>query len=220
MTLRRRSDWTPIPAANAHKFVPSEVDGVAIHYNGPPVSKAALTDPRAFLRGILRFHKAAPRSWSDIAYNLAVDQRGNVWDLRGLRHRSGANGDEAVNRRYVAVYCVIGKGQKPSPEMLAGVRDAVAMVRAVYPHAREIKGHRDIRHGGTECPGSDLYAALKAGAFKPQPAVKELLEMKLTDKITIPARYDSNDTDQDVEVTVEDAFRRIYEWAWKAAHRP
>ncbi len=222
MTYHRRSDWTPRPAANAHPFDPDDVLGNSIHWNGPPVSAAALADPRVFLRGVLRFHTVV-KKWSDIAYNLAVDQQGQVWELRGLGHRSGANGDETTNRKYVAVFCVIGEGQQPSNLMLAGVRKAVALTRKKYPNATRIVGHQQIRPEATACPGPDLMRAIRGHDLEPvvdAPPYKPPKEtgMKLTDKITIPADYQSNPTDKPQEVSVEDAFRRIYEWSYLAAH--
>lgn len=51
----------------------------------------------------------------------------------------------------------------------------------------------------------------------PVPPIKDLLNMNLTDKITIPANYPSNGTGKPEEVTVEVLLRRIYDWSYRAA---
>jgi hypothetical protein len=60
-------------------------------------------------------------------------------------------------------------------------------------------------------------AAAKKAAPKP-PTVKELLAMKLSDTITIPANYSSNTSNKPLKITVEDYLRRTYEWAYVAAY--
>lgn len=222
MTYRPRKAWTNEPAADVHPFYPPAVEGVAVHWNGPSVPVAALADPRQFLRGVWRFHTS--KGWSDIGYNLAVDQQGDVWELRGLGHRSAANGNTDLNARFVAVFAVIGEDQQPSDRMLAGVRQAVTLTRQRYPKATRIVGHKDIRPGDTACPGPALYRALKNREFEPPPPLKELLDMKLTDTVRIPATYASNQTGKDgqpkvaEEVSVETLLRRVYDWAFIAAH--
>jgi N-acetylmuramoyl-L-alanine amidase-like protein len=167
MSFHKRAEWTKTPPANANKVVRSLLKGVAIHWNGPAVPNSALTDPRSYLEGVRRFHTNT-NGWSDIAYNLAVDQNGDIWQLRGLGYQSGANGDTKVNDQYLAILCVLGQGQKPSPEMVDGVARAVRRFRVRYPGKKAIVGHRDIRAGGTDCPGDKLYRHLKAGDFKPK----------------------------------------------------
>lgn len=167
MTFHPRSDWTSHPAVDSNPASVREVKGVAIHWNGPAVPKSALTDPRNFLEGVRRFH-VGTRKWSDIAYNLAVDQNGDVWQLRGLGFQSAANGTAELNDEYLAIFCIIGEGQVPSAAMVAGVRKAVRRFRRRYPLARAIVGHGDIRPGGTECPGPQLRAHLAAGELVPR----------------------------------------------------
>ena len=155
MTLHPRSDWTSVPPANAHRFDPSLVQGVAVHWNGPAVPKSALSDPRNFLKGVRRFH-VNTRGWSDIAYNFAVDQRGDVWVLRGMRHKSAANGDRRTNARWVAVLAIIGRGQEPTPRMLDGLKRVVVMTRRAYRRGDRVTTHKAISPSGTACPGPDL----------------------------------------------------------------
>lgn len=162
--IHLRSDWTKARAADAHPVAPGSIDGAALHWNGPPVPISALTDPRVFLEGVRRYHTKT-RGWSDIAYNLAVDQTGDVWELRGLDHYSGANGTSYLNQRYIAVLFIIGDGQVPSDDMIAGGRRAIELIQKKYPRAGRIVGHGSIRPGGTACPGPHINEAIRSGAF-------------------------------------------------------
>lgn len=166
MTYHRRKRWTSVPAANANRVVRSRVRGVAIHWNGPKVPLSALKDPRRFLEGVRRYHVHS-NGWSDIAYNVAVDQNGDVWQLRGFGYQSAANGSAQLNDEYLAIFCVLGEGQVPSEEMVRGIRKAVRRFRLRYPFAKEIVGHGDIRPGGTACPGPALARKVKAGKLRP-----------------------------------------------------
>jgi hypothetical protein len=164
VTLHPRTDWTKARAANAHPFEPSQVRGLCVHWNGPPVPKSAFTDPRHYLEAVRRFH-VNTRGWSDIAYNFAVDQRGDVWVLRGMRHRSAANGGRLVNARWVAVLAIVGRGQRPSSRMLDGIRRVAAKTRRAYPRRSAVTTHRAIRPEPTACPGPDLTRWVRAADF-------------------------------------------------------
>jgi hypothetical protein len=168
MTLHPRRDWTSTPPADANPFEPSAVKGLAVHWNGPAVPESALTDPRAYLEGVRRFH-VNTNGWSDIAYNFGVDQRGDIWVLRGMTHMSAANGDSTVNAQWVAVLAIIGTGQKPSPSMLAGIKTVASMVRREYPRGTRVTTHQAIRPASTACPGPDLIPWVTATNFIDEP---------------------------------------------------
>jgi len=169
--FRTRNTWTSAPKANANKVSRSDLEGVAIHWVGPAVPLSVYAGDEAavrrYLEGIRRYHVYTKR-WSDIAYNLAVDSVGRIYDLRGPRYRSAANGDEEVNRKYLAVVALVGEGQVPSEEMLVGLRKAVVRLRRRYPwRLRKIVTHAEIRPGGTACPGPFLSREVAAGTFRP-----------------------------------------------------
>lgn len=163
--VRPRSAWGARPSEPHRGFDSSALLGIAVHYNGPPVSKTAFTAPQSYLRGTQAYHMD-DRGWSDIAYNLAVDQTGTLWTLRGLLTESGANGDNDVNHKFGAILGILGGDQEPSAEMIAGIRFGVSVWRKKYPQALKVVGHMDIRVGGTDCPGN-LYPYVKRGAFIP-----------------------------------------------------
>lgn len=166
MTLHPRSDWTTVPAADANPIDPGDVLGVAVHWNGPAVPASALTDPRAFLEGVRRYH-VATNGWSDIAYNRAADQTGERWNLRGLRHKSAANGTAELNSRWIAVFAIIGHGQAPTAELMAALVEEITAVRQVYPDATRITGHGLIDPTSVPCPGPHLTDAVTGGLLIP-----------------------------------------------------
>lgn len=166
-----RSDWGALPPEGMRRFDPDKVRGVAVHFNGGAVAEKQTYDPEAYLRGVQRFHMET-KGWADIAYNLAVDQRGRMWTLRGLLSESAANGNATVNDEWVAILGILGGDQAPTPQMLTGIRYGVSLTRARYPRATRIIGHRDVR--STDCPGERLYAHVRAGTFDPgRPPAKE-----------------------------------------------
>lgn len=164
-----RSAWDARPPTpGPGRLNPAQVRGVAFHWPGAttrrPISKAAV--PRA-LRSWQDYHMTG-RGWSDIAYQIAVDQWGRAWTLRGLETQSGANGDRFVNERYCAVLLVLVTGERPSSAMLTTARAVVADARELYPNARRLVGHRQIRPEPTSCPGPAVMAALRAGQLDPR----------------------------------------------------
>jgi hypothetical protein len=166
----QRSAWTDVrrPVDELVPLTASELAGVAIHYTGSTrpsgqtatfaLSVRRLEDERAF-------HTAPPpkgRGWSDIAYNVAIDVEGRVFDARGIAYRSAANGDATVNRRYGAVIWLIGVGDRPTKAMIEAFKDwRQEYWLARYPHAASVVGHRDLY--ATECPGGPAYALIRSG---------------------------------------------------------
>src|SRR5699024_12652571 len=98
-----RSRWTRTtsnaPAARCGSLV-----GVALHYPGSrgTIGTESEAQTAARLEGHRRQHVNG-NGWKDIAYNVAVDQRGNVWTLRGVSKQSGANGTTSANRSRGAI---------------------------------------------------------------------------------------------------------------------
>lgn len=163
-----RSAWnarTPNPGPG--DLTVSRVEGMVIHWPGMgDARKATQAQVASALRGWQDYHMDG-RGWSDIAYQVAVDQAGRAWTLRGLRTQSGANGDNDVNERFGAILLVLGTGEHPSPAMLATTRGVIADARAIYPNCDEIKPHSAVRPEPTDCPGDIARGLIEAGAFEP-----------------------------------------------------
>lgn len=162
-----RKDWKARPPRARYRMDPADVEGVALHW--PAMGTTKLNTPPAVM-GALRswqdYHMDS-QGWSDIAYQIAVDQDGNWYQLRGLRHRSGANGDDDVNRRFGAFLLVVGEREAPSAAMIATVRARIARFQHIYTGANKILGHMDVRPDPTACPGPAVEKLILEGKLTP-----------------------------------------------------
>lgn len=141
--------------------------GVKVHYLGSPFTADSHSDCVAHVKATRVAHLNHPtENYSDIAYNLLVCRHGYVFEGRGRRKRTGANGNQDLNKAHYAVCALLGsKGDTtPTPEMIAGIKDAINYLRS-NGAGKEIKGHRD--GFATACPGEALYALLTAGKLEP-----------------------------------------------------
>lgn len=161
----RRSAWSARSAAQpVPRLEAREVRGLALHWPGDSVKRVTGTEVEEALRAWQRLH-IDTNGWSDIAYQEAVDQAGNVYRLRGLRYRSAANGDTATNDAYGAMLLVLAIGERPTDAMVTGVNRVVARHRRIFPRSTEVVPHSQIRPGGTECPGDHVRRLIERGAF-------------------------------------------------------
>ena len=164
-----RSAWNARPPnAGPGNLTPSRVQGAVIHWPGTGSTKVIHTKAAvaSALRGWQDYHMDT-RGWSDIAYQVAVDQSGRAWTLRGLRTQSGANGDADVNERYGAILLVLVTGEQPSAAMKATTRAVIADFRKLFPRGTAIRPHSAVRPEPTDCPGDPARAAIARGEFTP-----------------------------------------------------
>lgn len=166
-TYVSRAEWGARPhRAGPGPLLPSNVEGVALHW--PAMSKPlrGIAAVSAALRGWQNDHMD-DRGWSDIGYQEAIDQDGNVYELRGLGTQSGANGDQDVNKRFGAILLVLAPGEQPTAVMIVATRRRIARHRELFPRSKRIVGHNDIRPEPTACPGPIVTAKIHAGVFEP-----------------------------------------------------
>ena len=154
---------------------PSQVStkGVKIHYEGGHVSCDVHKDCVSLVGAIRRAHLANKvENYSDIAYNLLVCHHGYVFEGRGRCRRTGANGNQELNKQHYAVMALLGSSGDtvPTSDMVLGLMDAIAYLRS-NGAGKEIKGHRDGH--ATACPGEALYALVKAGELDPDTRTPE-----------------------------------------------
>lgn len=162
-----RKDWQARPPRGRYPLHPLEVEGVALHWPAITTPRVTVAQVKTALRAWQRYHMDT-HGWSDIAYQIAVDNRGNWYQLRGLRHRSGANGDLDVNQRFGAFLLVLAEDEQPSPELVATVRNRIARFRHIFPNADQILGHQDVRPDPTACPGPLVMDLIHRGRFEPK----------------------------------------------------
>lgn len=155
-----------------YRLEADDVNGVALHWPGIDNPLHDVEQVKAALRGWQRLHMdtdaIAKGGASDIAYQIAVDNRGNTYQLRGLRHRSGANGDTAANLHYGAFLLVLAAGEHPSAALIATVQNRIARFRHIFPHGLQIVGHQDIRPQPTACPGPLVMSLIHRDVFEPK----------------------------------------------------
>ena len=144
--------------------------GVKVHYEGAPVSTKLLADHGACItewKNIRASHLANTKeNYSDVAYNYAACPHGYLLEGRGLRKRTGANGNAALNQAHYAIVGLVGSSglTEPTDAMLHAIRDGIELLRR-NGAGNEIKGHRDGY--ATACPGGPLYAWVQKGAPRP-----------------------------------------------------
>jgi len=157
-----RSRWTRT-TSNAPPARSGDLVGVALHYPGSPgtIGTESEAQTAARLEGYRRQHVNG-NGWKDIAYNVAVDQRGNLWTLRGVSKQSGANGTTSGNRTRGAILMLIGNSEAPSRAMIDGVLYAARLWDVRYPGIRYMNPHS--KFVSTACPGSKVRALLNDGS--------------------------------------------------------
>jgi hypothetical protein len=180
MTRYSRAEWGARPSKGGPgNLTASQVEGIALHWPAMSRPLRGREAVAAALRGWQNYHMDG-HGWSDIAYQVAVDQDGNRYELRGLATTSGANGDGDVNARFGAALLILAPGEEPTGAMVTEVRNVIADHRRLFPNSRRIVGHGQIRPDGTACPGPAAQRLIDAGAFEP---TNEGDDMALDDKV-------------------------------------
>lgn len=165
LVTRAALGWPPSAAP-----LQSSTSGVKVHYEGTPVSTRLLTDHTACLaewKAIRASHLAnKTENYSDVAYNYAACPHGYLLEGRGIGRRTGANGNQELNRAHYAIVGLLGSSglTEPTDAMLHAIRDGIELLRK-NGAGSEIKGHRD--GFATSCPGGPLYAWVQRGAPRP-----------------------------------------------------
>jgi hypothetical protein len=173
MKIINRSDWTnriprnePVDLDDTvdglPNFLKDEVKGICVHYTG--MKTTANQDGLDILRSVLS-NDMDNKRFSDIMYNLAVLNTGDVVVCRGLVNRGGANSaiDPSKNREYVSVLVVVGVDDKITKDIIKGIQFARTCSRYLYPEGKAVVGHREIR--ATACPGDALQKLVSDGTL-------------------------------------------------------
>ncbi|KIH98005.1 MarR family transcriptional regulator [Streptomonospora alba] len=143
-----RSEWgARAPRGRDHVSWDARTEFVVHHSAGPTTQT---------VRSIQDFHMDG-RGWSDIGYNLLVDDAGNAYEGRGWE----MVGAHAISHNTSGIgVCYIGQDSPTSA--------AKAAIRALYDEAGaragrrlEPKGHRDVNE--TSCPGDNLHTWVHNG---------------------------------------------------------
>lgn len=165
LVTRAALGWPPSAAP-----LQSTTNGVKVHYEGTAVSTRLLADHDACIdewKAIRASHLANKvENYSDVAYNYAACPHGYLLEGRGIGRRTGANGNQELNRGHYAIVGLVGSSglTEPTEPMLHAIRDGIELLRR-NGAGSDIKGHRD--GFATSCPGGPLYAWVQRGAPRP-----------------------------------------------------
>lgn len=156
MTIYRRSDWGAAPPKAPLNYDIAPGDSLVVHHTGGGAAPASVPDAMAMLRGIQSSHMNG--DYTDIAYNMACDQFGNIYECRGM-DAQGAATYSANDRTRAVVWLGNSDVETPSPQALAAIASLFAseVGRNLKSNAT-ITGHRDWTP--TACPGETLYGQL------------------------------------------------------------
>lgn len=135
-----------------------------VHYDGgTPVTRTGY----AIMRAIEAEHRG--QGWAGVGYNFVVDQAGNIYEGRGWNLQGAHCPDHNISG--IGVQIAIGGSQEPSAKALAACRALYQEACKKTGRALAKRGHRD--GFATACPGTKLYAWVKAGMpagnYKPAP---------------------------------------------------
>ncbi|MEU6755961.1 peptidoglycan-binding protein [Streptomyces sp. NPDC046685] len=155
MQIIPRSQWGARPWNGTPATIPlSSRTEFFVHYDGAtPITRTGY----AVMRAIEATHIG--QGWSGVGYNFVVDQAGTVYEGRGWNLQGAHCPDHNVSG--IGVQIAIGGDQEPSAA-------ALATCRALYEEACRRTGRTLAKRGhkdgfATLCPGSKLYAWVKAG---------------------------------------------------------
>lgn len=165
MSYFNRSEWQARAAKPLTELDLEHVEGIALHWPAMVTPIRTVTGVFTALRSWQAYHMDV-KGWSDIAYQLAFDQLGNTYQLRGVRHRSAANGNRDVNERFGAFLLIVAPGERPSQKMLKNVNAHLRGTKTeYYTNAKRVVGHRDIRPEPTACPGDIVSGMITSKLF-------------------------------------------------------
>lgn len=159
----KRSDWTPTPATSSNGTW-GDVLGMVAHYPaaGADIGEATQAEVAAMLRGWRSYHMNV-RGWGDIGYNMAIDQAGRIWHLRGLDNvgaHCASAGWPTANTRYVGVLFVIGDNESLSEAAIDAWHALRAVVLAKFTKGSAVTMHGLVPGAQTRCAGPYVKGAL------------------------------------------------------------
>lgn len=127
--------------------------GVGEHYEGPHMGVFAHTKCAGKVRQIQNFHMDT-RGWNDIAYSYLVCPHGYVFEGRGKRRRTAANGTNDGNDRFYAV-CYLGGQDDPLTALAEKEMDHMVLwLRQHGGAGLGVKPHNWFK--ATQCPGTPV----------------------------------------------------------------
>lgn len=217
-----RGAWTTT-VARGSTLTGTKLRGVAVHWPGTtqdeigPSTQAAIASR---LRSYRDYH-VNTRGWSDIGYNLAIDQAGRVWMLRSTTwggNRVGAHcaspSNPDANHEYVGVLLILGDQEAPSPAMVDAFQHWYANhFRRTWPGRSDVRGHGQVAGASTSCPGVLARAMISSMIQPPEdeddmPTAKEIVDELMSRRVS---KIDT--TSENKTMSLETFFRYVHYYA-------
>ena len=148
-----RAQWSAVQPRAVTRL--DGASGVALHWNGPAMPLPDHASCAHAVRGIQHFHMT-DRQWADIAYSACVCPHGYVFECRGPKVRTAANGTQDGNDRFYAIMYLGGEGDPFTDAARQGFRDARSWLMAEGGAGPVVKPHSAFKSTG--CPGPEIRA--------------------------------------------------------------
>ena len=102
--------------------------------------------------------------WCDIAYSFLVCRHGEVYEGRGWKNRTAAQGTNAGNDNYVAI-CFLGGDKEGRDDVTQKGREAITDLinmaqKQIFKKKMDIEPHSHFHSTG--CPGNELRKFITA----------------------------------------------------------
>ena len=169
------------------------LDRMTLHH-----SAELFTDNRTIakrLRDHQRVHQD-DNEWIDIAYHVAVDRKGNLFELRPAELVGSTNTDYDPTGHFLVLVEGNFEEQQVEESQIAGAALAFAWAAQKYGiSAKTLAGHRDVS-AATACPGSNLEAFITNGKLR------ERIESILAEG-PVPVEYVCGSTAEEIMREIE-----------------
>ena len=179
-TIHTRSEWTRRAARGVTRLSWPSIRVVDIHW--PARAGRISRDLGSIKRALLswqRFHMDT-RGWRDIAYNVAVDLNGDVWELRGWDVQDGGVAGRSDD---VTILLVMGDKDTMTDAMKWSVLWAMGEFERRKGGALRRSYHGAL--SSTSCPGPEATRWARAGF--PPPAITAQTPTITTKEDDMPA---------------------------------
>jgi hypothetical protein len=168
MIWHPRPEWVTTEPVTGPPLPWPDIDTVVIHYTAAPNLIDGDPGERweqipAYLRQIHHDYLTNRKPGYSIGYNVAVDARGDAWELRGFDIKAAAT--KGHNDHTWAILLLVDGQDPATPAAVATVNELYSQAEARAKRSLAVKGHRDF--AATQCPGVGIYAQVRAGVFHP-----------------------------------------------------
>ena len=159
MLVYNRSRWNARPTWSNISLM-TEITKITVHHTGEVFEGVGFQENANRILAYQTTHQN-DNDWADIGYHFLIDRAGRIWEGRPLKYQGAHAGNPQLNRGNIGI-SVIGNYNEQSvttaqQRTLTGFIRILCSVYGLSP-SKQVVTHREIRPGGTECPGSRLQS--------------------------------------------------------------